>query len=148
MRAAGRLASAPEEVGRMKDGSTRRVATQGGGAGRGFLAKHKVTLVLASGPHAGNEVALEQERVTMGRNPQSDVALQDASVSSEHAALELGERGYRLRDLGSTNGVQVNGCKIAVAELKHGDRFELGKVSFRYVVETRRAAPPTHHVDE
>ena len=132
----------------MKDGSTRRVATHGGGAARGFFAKHKVTLVLASGPHAGNEVSLDKERVTLGRAAGSDVQLQDASVSSEHAALELTERGFRLRDLGSTNGVQVNGCKIQVAELKHGDRFELGKVAFRSVVETRKSAPPTHHLDE
>lgn len=132
----------------MKDGSTRRVATQTGGAGRGFLAKHKVTLVLASGPHAGNEVALDRERVTLGRGAGADVVFQDASVSAEHAVLELCERGYRLRDLGSTNGVSVNGCKAAVAELKHGDRFELGKVAFRYVVETRKAAPPTHHLDD
>jgi predicted component of type VI protein secretion system len=132
----------------MKDGSTRRVATQGGGGGRGFLARHKVTLVLASGPHAGNEVALDKERVMLGRAAGSDVVLQDPSVSSEHASLELCERGYRLRDLGSTNGVTVNGCKIASAELKHGDRFELGGVAFRYVVETRKKAPPTHHLDE
>jgi pSer/pThr/pTyr-binding forkhead associated (FHA) protein len=132
----------------MKDGSTRRVATQAGGGGRSFLAKHRVAIVLASGPHAGNEVALDRERLTIGRGAGADVVLQDGSVSSEHAVLELCERGYRLRDLGSTNGVSVNGCKIATAELKHGDRFELGKVAFRYVVEARKAAPPTHHVEE
>jgi pSer/pThr/pTyr-binding forkhead associated (FHA) protein len=132
----------------MKDGSTRRVATQGGGPGRGFLAKHKISLVLVSGPHAGNEIAVGQERMTFGRSQDADVVLEDRSVSAEHAALELFERGYRLRDLGSTNGVTVNGCKIAVAELKHGDRFELGSVAFRYVVETRAAAPPTHHLDD
>jgi pSer/pThr/pTyr-binding forkhead associated (FHA) protein len=131
----------------MKDGSTRRVATQGGGAGRAFFAKHKVSLVLASGPHAGNEVSLDKERLTLGRGAGADVQLQDASVSSEHAALELTERGFRLRDLGSTNGVHVNGCKVQVAELKHGDRFELGKVAFASVVETRSRAP-THHLDE
>lgn len=132
----------------MKDGSTRRVPTQGGGGGRAFLAKHRVTVVLASGPHAGNEVSLDKERVTLGRSPGADIVLDDRSVSAEHAALELGERGFKLRDLGSTNGVTVNGCKIAVAELKHGDRFELGKVALRYVVERRATAPPTHHLDE
>jgi pSer/pThr/pTyr-binding forkhead associated (FHA) protein len=133
---------------RMKDGQTRRVQTPEARKGRGFLAGHTVTLVLASGPHAGNEVPLDKERVTLGRGDRADVALQDASVSSEHAALELTERGYRLVDLGSTNGTKVNGCKAAVAELKHGDRFELGSVAFRYVVEPRRSAPPTHHLDE
>lgn len=132
----------------MKDGQTRRVQTRGAHKGQGFLAANKATLVLASGPHAGNEVALDKERVTLGRGAEVDVVLQDASVSSAHAALELSERGFRLVDLGSTNGVRVNGCKAAVAELKHGDRLELGSVVFRYVVETRRNAPPTHHLDE
>jgi pSer/pThr/pTyr-binding forkhead associated (FHA) protein len=133
----------------MKDGQTRRVQTRTPVRGQGFLAGHTVTIVLASGPHAGNEVALDKERMTLGRGADADVVLQDPSVSSQHAALELTERGYRLVDLGSTNGIKVNNCKAAVAELKHGDRFELGSVAFRYVVETRRGgAPPTHHVDE
>lgn len=132
----------------MKDGQTRRVPTRSAGRAQGFLAGHSVAIVLASGPHAGNEVALEKERVTLGRGAKADVVIQDPSVSSEHAALELTERGFRLVDLGSTNGVKVNGCKASLAELKHGDRFELGSVAFRYVVETRRSAPPIHHVDE
>jgi pSer/pThr/pTyr-binding forkhead associated (FHA) protein len=40
--------------------------------------------------------------------------------------------------------VRVNGSKVGVADLKHGDRFELGSLAFRYVVEERSAVPPTH----
>jgi pSer/pThr/pTyr-binding forkhead associated (FHA) protein len=137
--------TSPEEVLAMKDGRTRKVATQAGG-GKGFLDTHSATIVFASGPMAGSEFALDQERVTLGRGTGADVVIQDASISHLHAALELGAKGFRLRDLGSTNGVTVNGAKVELAELKHGDRFQLGAVTFRYVVESRAAAPPTHEL--
>ncbi len=131
----------------MKDGRTRKLATGRAASGaQGFLATHSATLVFASGPLAGTEIALERERVTLGRGAGADVVVEDASISHLHAALELGERGFWLRDLGSTNGVVVNGSKTSVADLKHGDRLQLGSVCFRYLVETRASAPPTHHL--
>jgi pSer/pThr/pTyr-binding forkhead associated (FHA) protein len=131
----------------MKDGHTRKIATPGAAGGaREFLAKYAATLVFASGPMAGSEIALERERLTLGRGAGCDVVIDDASISHQHAALELGAQGFRLRDLGSTNGVRVNGARSAAADLKHGDRIELGSVSFRYLVEKRAAAPPTHHL--
>jgi pSer/pThr/pTyr-binding forkhead associated (FHA) protein len=133
----------------MKDGLTRKVATRRAASGaQGFLAKHSVTLVFASGPLAGTEIALERERVTLGRGAGADVVVEDASVSHLHAALELGERGFRLHDLDSTNGVVVNGGRTSVADLKHGDRLALGSVSFRYLVEKRASAPPTHQLHD
>jgi pSer/pThr/pTyr-binding forkhead associated (FHA) protein len=107
-----------------------------------------VSLVFASGPLAGSEISLEKPRVTIGRAKTAEVVVDDASISHQHAALELGSNGYRIRDLGSTNGVQVNGARMALAELKHGDRFALGQIELRYVVEDRAPAPKTHSVDE
>jgi pSer/pThr/pTyr-binding forkhead associated (FHA) protein len=132
----------------MKDGQTRKVATKAEREGeRGFLATHSATLVFASGALAGSEVELEKARITLGRGPGSDVVLDDASISHEHAALELfGTTGFRVRDLGSTNGVRVNGAKVSVANLKHGDRLELGSLAFRFVVAERPSAPPTHRL--
>ena len=129
----------------MKDGRTRKVATHSAREGKdGFLATHAASIMIASGPLAGSEVELEKSRVTLGRGASSDVVLDHASISSEHAALELFDGGYRLRDLGSTNGMRVNGAAVSVADLKHGDRFELGALAFRYVVEERENVPPTH----
>jgi len=129
----------------MKDGHTRKLTTRTGGA-QDFLAAHAATLVFASGPLAGSEIALDRERITLGRGAGSDVVIDDASISHLHAALELGERGFRLRDLGSTNGVVVNGARTGVADLKHGDRLALGSVAFRYLVEKRASGPPTHEL--
>lgn len=127
----------------MKDGRTRKVSTRSAQED-GFLATHEVSIVIASGPMAGSETLIEKSRVTLGRGMDADVVLDDASVSSQHAALELFDGGYRLRDLGSTNGVRVNGAHVNVADLKHGDRFELGSLALRYVVEERESVPPTH----
>lgn len=132
----------------MKDGRTRQVGVPQGERRDGFLARHSVTLVFASGPLAGSEVALQRPRVTVGRGDGCDVRIDDASISHQHAALELGTHGYRVRDLGSTNGVRVNGARTALGELKHGDALALGEVELRYVVEARAAAPKTHAVDE
>jgi pSer/pThr/pTyr-binding forkhead associated (FHA) protein len=132
----------------MKDGRTRKLAAHEGGRRAGFLVTHSAAIVFASGPLGGTELPLEQERVTLGRGAGADVVLDDASVSNLHAALELTEAGFRIRDLGSTNGVRVNGGRVAASDLKHGDRLEIGSLSFRYRVEARKAGPPTHHLDE
>jgi pSer/pThr/pTyr-binding forkhead associated (FHA) protein len=113
-----------------------------------FLTTHSVSILYASGPHAGSEIALEGEQIRLGRGTGADILVDDASVSHEHAALELTTSGYRIRDLGSTNGVRLNGAKVTSAELKHGDRLALGSVEFCYVVEPRKSAPPTHSVLE
>lgn len=132
----------------MKDGRTRQIGVSKAERRDGYLASHAVSIVFVSGPLAGSEVTLERPRMTLGRGDGCDVRVDDASVSHQHAALELGSNGYRIRDLGSTNGVQVNGARMALAELKHGDRFALGQIELRYVVEDRAAAPKTHSVDE
>jgi len=132
----------------MKDGRTRKLAQHERGRKAGFLVTHSAVIVFASGPLGGSEIPLEQERITLGRGAGVDLVLDDASVSNRHAALELAESGFRIRDLGSTNGVRVNGSRVAASDLKHGDRLEIGSVSFRYRVEARKASPPTHHLDE
>ncbi|HTO70213.1 MAG TPA: FHA domain-containing protein [Myxococcota bacterium] len=131
----------------MKDGRTRQVPVSRAERRDGYLASHAVSLVFASGPLGGSEVALDKPRMTLGRGPQSDVVVDDPSISHQHCAFELGTNGYRVRDLGSTNGVVVNGARAALAELKHGDRIALGQIELRYVVEARTSAPKTHAID-
>ena len=132
----------------MNDGRTRKLELHEVGRKPGFLVTHYAAIVVAAGPLGGTEHLLEKDRVTLGRGPGVDVLLDDASVSHQHAALELAARGFRIRDLGSTNGVRVNGSRVSAADLKHGDRLEIGALAFRYVVEARKAGPPIHHVDE
>ncbi len=132
----------------MKDGHTRRLAKHERARRAGFLATHNAAIVFASGSLGGTEVALEKDRMTLGRGTDVDVVLDDESVSSQHAVLELAGSGFRIRDLGSTNGVRVNGCPVVAWDLKHGDRLQIGSLLFRYRVEARKSIPPVHHIDE
>ena len=105
-----------------------------------FLAQHRATISIISGPAVGSEYTrgeyvLEWDSVSLGRGPGVDFAIDDPCMSRKHAMLELGGNGFQIRDLGSTNGILVNGSPVQITELKHGDRFELGEHTFEYSVE-------------
>lgn len=74
-------------------------------------------------------------RATLGRLPECDVQLNDQSVSRRHARLEPAGRSWVIEDLDSTNGVRVNGERIHRAELRDGDRLELGSVHLVFALE-------------
>ncbi len=133
----------------MKDGRTRKLPrSEGPGPEARFLASHRVSLTLLSGPQAGTEVLLDKARVIVGRGPGVDLSFDDAAVSSRHAAFELEKDQFHVRDLGSTNGVLVNGGAVRDAALKHRDQVQLGSLAFRYLMERRAAEPQTYVVDE
>ena len=129
----------------MRDGLTRKLATPRRDDGfEAFLADFRASVVVVAGPAAGMEYELEAPRTTLGRGPGVDLAFADASMSKVHAELEWSTGRLRLRDLGSMNGVQVNGAPVPVCEQKHGDRFQRGEHVFRLVLEQRERAPRTY----
>jgi pSer/pThr/pTyr-binding forkhead associated (FHA) protein len=67
--------------------------------------------------------------ITIGRAPSNDVVIDDPTVSAQHASLTKSPSGYRLRDLGSTNGTQINGVSITDAELNDGNEIRFGYVT-------------------
>lgn len=72
------------------------------------------------------EFQLKAQVTTIGRSPRNDICIAEASVSRQHAEIFLSARGYTIRDLGSNNGVFVNGQKIVEQLLASGDVIELG----------------------
>ncbi len=132
----------------MRDGQTRIASSRGKRDAGAFLDAHRASIVSLSGADAGSEHVLEQACVSLGRGPGVDLAFDDTALSREHAVLEASERGFRIRDLGSTNGTRVNGSPVQSAELKHRDRFEIGEHVFQYVIEERESAPPTYVLPE
>jgi hypothetical protein len=90
-------------------------------------------------PGGAQLVALDAERVSLGRAPTSDVVLDDLSVSRLHAVLERYAGGWCVRDLGSANGTLVNGERVVgESNLKAGDELHLG--SSRMVFRDDRPA--------
>ncbi len=123
----------------MRNGDTRQIANCGSGSGaEEFFTRFRAAIVILSGGAAGSEYALDQSQISVGRGPGVDLAFDDAAMSREHAMVEFYGEGFRIRDLGSTNGVVVNGSSVQVCKLKHGDRFDLGEHHFQYVVEERQ----------
>jgi pSer/pThr/pTyr-binding forkhead associated (FHA) protein len=133
----------------MHDGHTKKVrhAAQTPPC-EGFLAEHRAVIVTLAGATAGNEYALEEARMVIGRGPGVLLEFDDSTMSREHAAFEVAEEGMRLRDLGSTNGTLVNGAPILQATLKHGDRIELGDHKFQYLVEKRKRDRKAYQLSE
>ena len=129
----------------MRDGHTRPLAARGGDDDfERFLAESRVSLAVLSGPAAGMEHELDSPRVSLGRGPGVDLVFPDPAMSREHACVEWARGGLRVRDLGSTNGVLVDGARVAAGELAHGSRFQLGEHVFQLVVEKRPREPRTY----
>ena len=71
---------------------------------------------------------LQDEKITLGRLADNSLQIDDPSVSSRPAAIELENDLYHLHDLGSTNGTFVNGEQVTDAVLRHGDEIRFGMV--------------------
>src|SRR5205814_10081850 len=71
---------------------------------------------------------LTRDIVTIGSAPLNHIVIDDPGVSAQHAILARVADSYRLKDLGSTNGTQVNGVSITEDELNDGDKIRFGSV--------------------
>jgi len=79
---------------------------------------------------------LEGPRATIGRSKDADCVLRDANVSRHHAELRRSPAGdWTIADLGSTNGIKVNGRRVGSTRLASGDSVTLGTTTFRFDVE-------------
>jgi hypothetical protein len=92
-------------------------------------------LHIARGPNAGSNFAIGETRLQAGRHPDSDVFLDDITVSRRHATFERTAAGVEVRDVGSLNGTYVNRDRIDRRVLADGDEIQIG----RYVIVFRAA---------
>ena len=91
-------------------------------------------LVVTRGPNTGSEYRLEHVITTVGRHPDSDVFLDDVTVSRRHVEVERGTGGIVVRDVGSLNGTYLNQRRIEVdEELRDGDELQVGKFKLVFV---------------
>ena len=84
-------------------------------------------LVVKRGPNAGSRFALTADVTTAGRHPDSDIFLDDITVSRRHAEIAKAADGYVVRDVGSLNGTYLNRERIDDAALHNGDELQVGK---------------------
>lgn len=92
-------------------------------------------LVVAKGPMVGQRFSLNREQVSLGRDPGSDIFLNDITVSRSHAIISVKPEGITISDVGSLNGTYVNQDRIENSALKHGDKLQIGKFKLIFLAK-------------
>nr|WP_304610728.1 FHA domain-containing protein [Modestobacter sp. L9-4] len=98
-------------------------------------------LVVKRGPNAGSRFLLDQEVTTAGRHPDSDIFLDDVTVSRRHVEFHREGGGFTVHDVGSLNGTYVNREPVDVASLAGGDEVQIGKFRLVYLTGPRTGEP-------
>ncbi|MEC9341950.1 MAG: FHA domain-containing protein [Pseudomonadota bacterium] len=97
---------------------------------RGRLTEPRI--VMRTGPLAGRKFPLLKASYDIGRGVDNDIVVDDPSVSRRHARFFSDAGVWNVQDLGSTNGVRINGEPVKRARLYDGDRVRLGKVRIKF----------------
>ncbi|MCJ7727558.1 MAG: FHA domain-containing protein [Candidatus Hydromicrobium sp.] len=95
-------------------------------------------LVIIKGPNIGDKFLINKSKFTIGRNPESDIFLDDVTVSRKHAVLKKVGKDFRIKDSGSLNGSYINGEIVENATLKDGDRIQIGKYIFLFFCHRKK----------
>lgn len=88
-------------------------------------------LVVRGGDDEGDHYVIKSQVTTLGRHPESDIVLDDITVSRRHSEVRLVDGRYVVSDVGSLNGTYVNQTRVDSAVLGQGDELQVGK--FRLV---------------
>jgi pSer/pThr/pTyr-binding forkhead associated (FHA) protein len=105
------------------------------------LAPGSALLVVKRGPNAGSRFQLDKDQVSAGRHPESDIFLDDVSVSRRHAEFRRTDDGFEVVDVGSLNGTYVNREPIESSALANGDEIQIGKFRLVFLTGNRSDVP-------
>ncbi len=89
--------------------------------------------VVRQGPKRGSRIHLDSEQITIGRHPESDIFLDDVTVSRRHAEVRKVDEGFEVADAGSLNGTYVNQSRVEQERLADGDELQVGKFKLVYI---------------
>jgi FHA domain/zinc-ribbon domain len=115
-------------------------------ASLGALPEGSALLLVMRGPNAGSRFRLDGELTTAGRHPDSDIFLDDVTVSRRHAEFYRQGAFFTVRDVGSLNGTYVNRERIEEAQLTGGDEVQIGKFRLLFLT-SQNLAPRASSVD-
>ena len=97
------------------------------------VAKGAALIIRSGGGRTGESFALEDERVSIGRRPDSQIFLDDVTVSRDHAILVRRGGDYYLDDCGSLNGTYVNRQRVESHRLEDGDELQIGTYKLTFL---------------
>ncbi|MCW2607989.1 MAG: domain containing protein [Frankiales bacterium] len=119
------------------EGATAAVETAPEQSSVESLPPGSALLVVKRGPNAGSRFLLEGPTTTAGRHPESDIFLDDVTVSRRHAEFVQEGSGFTVRDVGSLNGTYLNRERIDAAPLAGGDEVQIGKYRLVFLAGPR-----------
>ena len=90
-------------------------------------------LIVAKGPEVGERFYIDRASLTVGRDPASDIFLNDITVSRHHAVLTRSDGEVAVEDAGSLNGTYVNGVSVDRVVLRPGDILQVGRFQMAFV---------------
>jgi len=128
----------------MPDDRTRKPRKPKQGA-EAFFSRYQATLVVLAGAAEGTELEIHGERVVLGSGAGADMRFDDPSMSERQAVFETGEEAMWIRRLDGARGFLVNGVEVREAELKQGDRLEIGEQVFEFALDERQPATRIMH---
>ena len=102
------------------------------GAPQAVLDAGQALLVIQRGPNAGSKFLIDKDVTTAGRHPESDIFLDDVTVSRRHAEFRRDDGKFFIRDAGSLNGTYVNRQRVEEAQLVSGDELQIGKFKLTF----------------
>ncbi len=97
-------------------------------------------LLVQRGPNAGSRFLLDSDLTLIGRHPDSDIFLDDVTVSRRHAEFYRQGGRFTVRDVGSLNGTYVNRERIEALDLSGGDEVQVGKFRLVFLLGPRSQA--------
>lgn len=103
---------------------------------RGVVDRESVegpVLVVRKGAEVGERFYIDADELSVGRDPESDIFLNDVTVSRSHAALRRSPEGVTVEDAGSLNGTYVNDVLVDKALLHDGDALQVGRFRMIYL---------------
>lgn len=101
------------------------------------LGPQDALLISTRGPLSGSRYLLDEDELTVGRDPHEDIMLDDGTVSRSHAVFKRIEGRYHVEDRRSLNGTYVNRERVEDTVLRNGDEIMIGK--YRFVFFTKSA---------
>jgi len=95
----------------------------------------RAMVVIHRGPAKGARFLIDQSQSSIGRATDSQIFLDDVTVSRKHAAIEVEDGVFTLNDLGSLNGTYLNNQSVAKSALKTGDEIQIGKFHMLFITK-------------
>jgi pSer/pThr/pTyr-binding forkhead associated (FHA) protein len=99
-----------------------------------------VTILIKEEDKPEREFQVEKFPVSIGRSKENTIQIQNPFFSREHCLIEQTSKGFRIKDLGSKNGIQVNKQSVKASDLNPGDTISIGKTDFKLIGAEKKEA--------